>query len=75
MVQGIMELLFDAAYLITAMTIGILLVRKGGTRFFRMFGIMAIVLASGDAFHLVPRVIALLTTGLEANAFRLDRVS
>lgn len=71
MVQGIMELLFDAAYLITAMTIGILLVRKGGTRFFRMFGIMAIVLASGDAFHLVPRVIALLTTGLEANAFRL----
>lgn len=71
MVQGIMELLFDAAYLITAMTIGILLVRKGGTRFFRMFGIMAIVLASGDAFHLVPRVIALLTTGLEANAFWL----
>ena len=66
-----MELLFDAAYLITAMTIGILLVRKGGMRFFRMFGIMAIVLASGEAFHLVPRVIALLTTGLEANAFRL----
>lgn len=57
--------------MITAMTIGILLVRKGGTRFFRMFGIMAIVLASGDAFHLVPRVIALLTTGLEANAFWL----
>ncbi|HIV00655.1 MAG TPA: hypothetical protein IAB14_06055 [Candidatus Stercoripulliclostridium merdipullorum] len=51
MVQGIMELLFDAAYLITAMTIGILLVRKGGTRFFRMFGIMAIVLASGDAVN------------------------
>lgn len=71
MVQGIMELLFDAAYLITAAVVGILLLVKGKTKFFKMFGLMAIVLASGDAFHLVPRVIALLTTGLEANAFWL----
>lgn len=71
MVQGIMELLFDAAYLITAMTVGILLIVKGKTKFFKMFGIMAVVLASGDSFHLIPRVIALLTTGLEANAFWL----
>lgn len=71
MVQGIMELLFDAAYLITAAVVGILLIVKGKTKFFKMFGIMAVVLASGDAFHLVPRVIALLTTGLEANAFWL----
>lgn len=71
MIQGIMELLFDAAYLITAMTVGILLIVKGNNKFFKMFGIMAVVLASGDAFHLVPRVIALLTTGLEANAFWL----
>lgn len=71
MVQGIMELIFDAAYLATAMTVGILLIVKGKEKFFKMFGIMAVVLASGDAFHLVPRVIALLTTGLEANAFWL----
>lgn len=71
MVQGIMELLFDAAYLITAAVVGILLLVKGKTKFFKMFGLMAIVLASGDAFHLVPRVVALLTTGLEANAFWL----
>lgn len=71
MVQGIMELLFDAAYLITAMVVGILLIVKGRTKFFKLFGIMAVVLSSGDAFHLVPRVIALLTTGLEANAFWL----
>ncbi len=32
---------------------------------------MAVVLSSGDSFHLVPRVYALLTTGLEANAFAL----
>lgn len=71
MVQGIMELIFDAAYLATAMTVGILLIVKGNDKFFKMFGIMAVVLASGDAFHLVPRVIALLTTRLEANAFWL----
>ncbi len=71
MVQGIMELIFDAAYLATAMTVGILLIVKGNDKFFKMFGIMAVVLASGDAFHLVPRVIALLTTGLESNAFWL----
>lgn len=71
MVQGIMELLFDAAYLITAAVVGTLLIVKGKTKFFKLFGIMAVVLAGGDAFHLVPRVIALLTTGLEANAFWL----
>ena len=32
---------------------------------------MAIVLGAGDAFHLVPRVYALWTTGLEANAAAL----
>lgn len=32
---------------------------------YRLFGIMAIVLGSGDAFHLVPRAYALCTTGLE----------
>ena len=36
-----------------------------GNRQFTMFGIMAVLLGSGDAFHLVPRVWALCTTGLE----------
>lgn len=71
MVQGIMELLFDAAYLITAMTVGIYLIVKGDGKYFKLFGIMAVVLASGDAFHLVPRVYSLLTTGLDSNAFAL----
>ena len=30
-----------------------------------MFGIMAVLLGSGDAFHLIPRAVALCTTGLE----------
>lgn len=71
MVQGIMELLFDAAYLLFALTVGIFLIVKGRTSFFKLFGVMAVVLASGDSFHLVPRVYALLTDGLEANAFAL----
>lgn len=71
MVQGIMELLFDAAYLVFALAVGIYLIVKGKSKFFKLFGVMAVVLSSGDSFHLIPRVYALLTTGLEANAFAL----
>ncbi len=71
MVQGIMELLFDAAYLIFALAVGVYLIVKGKSKFSKMFGVMAVVLSSGDSFHLIPRVYALLTTGLEVNAFAL----
>lgn len=64
--QAIVETLFDAAYLITVITIGIIMIAKSGKNSqYRLFGIMAIVLSSGDAFHLVPRAYALCTTGLE----------
>ena len=64
--QAIVETLFNAVYLISVITIGILMIRKSkGNRQFTMFGIMAVLLGSGDAFHLVPRAFALCTTGLE----------
>ena len=64
--QAIMETLFDTVYLISVITIGILMIRGcKGDRQFRLFGIMAVVLGAGDAFHLVPRAVALCTTGLE----------
>lgn len=64
--QAIVETLFDAAYLITVITIGIIMIAKSEKNSqYRLFGIMAIVLGSGDAFHLVPRAYALCTTGLE----------
>ena len=64
--QAIVETLFDAVYLISVITIGILMIRNSkGNRQFTMFGIMAVLLGSGDAFHLVPRAWALCTTGLE----------
>ena len=64
--QAIVETLFDAAYLIAVITIGIRMIWESkGVRQFRLFGWMAVVLGAGDAFHLVPRALALCTTGLE----------
>lgn len=63
--QAIVETLFDAVYLVSVITIGIMMVRgsKGNCQF-RLFGWMAVVLGVGDSFHLLPRAIALCTTGL-----------
>ena len=64
--QAIMETLVDAVYLISVITIGILMIRGSkGNRQFRLSGFMAVVLGAGDAFHLIPRAYALCTTGLE----------
>ncbi|MEG1707066.1 MAG: hypothetical protein RR291_06185, partial [Clostridia bacterium] len=71
MIQGIMEMIFDLCYFATALTVGIILVSKGKSKYFKLFGIMAIVLASGDSFHLVPRIISLLGNGMEANQWAL----
>ena len=61
-----METLFDVAYLTTVITVGIIMMTKGkGTKEFFLFGVMAVTLGCGDAFHLVPRALALCTTGLE----------
>ncbi len=70
--QAIMETIFDIAYLATVLTLGILLIvksEKGALT--QKFGVMAVVLGGGDAFHLVPRMIALWTSGMEANAAAL----
>ena len=64
--QALIETLFDAVYLISVIAIGITMIVKGkGNKEFRLFGIMAVVLGAGDSFHLVPRAVALCTTGLE----------
>lgn len=65
--QAIMETTFDILYLSTVITLGILMIKKSkGNKQYSLFGIMAIVLGAGDAFHLVPRAVALCTTGLES---------
>lgn len=70
--QAIMETLFDICYLSTVIILGITMFRKSrGNKQYKMFGIMAVVLGCGDAFHLVPRAYSLCTTGLEAHATAL----
>lgn len=70
--QAIMETLFDAVYLITVITLGIMMIVKlKGEKQYLLFGIMAVVLGFGDAFHLVPRAFALCTSGLENYAVPL----
>ncbi len=64
--QAIGETLFDVVYLVTVITTGMLMIiRSKENKQYRLFGIMAVILGAGDAFHLVSRAIALCTTGLE----------
>lgn len=64
--QAFMETTFDILYLLTVTTVGITMIKKhNGNKQFLLFGIMAVTLGAGDAFHLVPRALALCTTGLE----------
>ena len=66
MMQAIAETLFDIVYLVSVITLGVLMIHGcKGERQFRLFGWMAVVLGAGDAFHLIPRAFALCTTGLE----------
>lgn len=70
--QAIMETLFDVVYLTTVVTLGVLMIKNAkGNKQYTLFGIMAVTLGLGDSFHLVPRALALFTTGLENYTFAL----
>ena len=68
--QAIMETLFDIFYLTSVITLGILMAsRKQAQKQYRLFGIMAILLGFGDAFHLIPRAFALILGDLPKHPF------
>lgn len=70
--QAIFETAFDIVYLCTVILLGIDMVRRaGGVLQYKLLGVMAIILGCGDAFHLIPRAVALCTTSLEAHAASL----
>ena len=70
--QAIMETLFDIVYLCTVITMGILMIRRAkGHKPTLLFGVMAVTLGCGDAFHLIPRAFALCTDGLANHAAAL----
>lgn len=64
--QAIMETVFDVVYLTTVITLGVLMIKNAnGNKQYTLFGIMAVTLGLGDSFHLIPRALALCTTGLK----------
>ena len=70
--QAIMEPIFHVGYLTSVIIIGLILISQSkGNAYFKWFGIMAVTLGFGDAFHLIPRIIALWTTGFESHASSL----
>lgn len=70
--RAIFESLFDIIYLVTVITLGIIMIKKSEKKSITWFmGLMALVLGIGDAFHLIPRAYGLLFIGLEANAVAL----
>lgn len=70
--QAIMEPIFHVVYLTTVITVGLKMLSKSkNNQYFKLFGLMAVILGLGDSFHLIPRIYALLTTGLENNAAAL----
>lgn len=70
--RALMESLFDIIYLVFVISMGFyLIVKNNKNTNSRLFGIMAVILGFGDAFHLVPRILALNT----ANGFEVYRNS
>ena len=64
--QAIMETLFDIVYLTLVIIVGIRMMTKGRKeKQYFLFGVMAVILGTGDSFHLLPRAYALCTTGLD----------
>ena len=70
--MGYIEIVFDLLYLITVFYLGVKLVQKKNENvLFFIFGLMALTLGFGDMFHLIPRVVGHLTTGLDDYTFYL----
>lgn len=54
-----MEPIFCVAYLVCTLILGIkIIIRAKGNTEFKLFGIMTLILVGGDAFHLIPRIMA-----------------
>lgn len=70
MAQAIAETVFDILYLCIVLFAGATMLLKGSP-LIKKAGFMAVLLGAGDAFHLIPRCVALWTTGLEAHAAAL----
>lgn len=62
------ESIFDICYLLFVITLSTMILRRGlhtKNKATAIFGIMGLLLGIGDSFHLIPRIIGHLTTGLQ----------
>lgn len=59
------EVIFDILYLLIAFAIGIYLLANPSGPIVMVAGIMSLVLAAGDSFHLVPRILAILKNDVD----------
>ncbi|MDO5061580.1 MAG: hypothetical protein Q4D77_00260 [Peptostreptococcaceae bacterium] len=64
-VFGMVEVIFDILYLLIAFAIGIYLLANPSGPIVMVAGIMSLVLAAGDSFHLVPRILAILKNDVD----------
>lgn len=70
--QAVMETIFETGYLLFALFVGVFLLLKGkGKTEYVLLALAILLLGIGDAFHLIPRMIALNTDGLENHATAL----
>lgn len=60
-VFGKVEAVFDLCYLLAAALIGVYILCTGVWPVQRLAGYMAVLLVAGDGFHLVPRMLAIVT--------------
>lgn len=57
--QAMIEPIVEAIYLVFVILIGIIMLRGAKTKNQSIFGFMTLLLGLGDAFHLIPRVVAI----------------
>ena len=55
------EVVFDIGYLVFVIIAGLYMVINYKTEIVKLYGIMSLVLGIGDSFHLIPRVIRIIT--------------
>lgn len=71
MAQALVESIFDVCYLSFAFFTAYSMLSGKKDPLIQKGGFMVLLLALGDSFHLLPRMYALWTSGLEANAVAL----
>lgn len=62
---AIAEIVFDSAYLLFAAGAGIWMLTRATSTAATLYGVLALTLCFGDAFHLVPRIYSLWTDTME----------